>query len=321
MDEKKALNEYDRETEERDTESFRSGFVALIGRPNVGKSTLMNALIGQKIAAVSNRAQTTRRRIQTVYTSDEGQIVFLDTPGITRAKNKLGDYMLEVSGSAMSEVDVILWLVEPSTFIGAGEQTILERLRKVKIPVFLCINKTDTVSAEQLAKCIDTYRTEMEFSEIVPVSAMQEKNLDELLRVLFAKLPEGPMFYDADTVTDERMRDIAAELIREQALRFLDKEVPHGIAVLIDRFSEREDGSLTDIDATIVCERDSHKGIIIGKKGAMLRKIGTAARHEIEDMLEQQVNLKLFVKVRPDWRDNAMLLKEYGYLSQKKKRG
>ena len=321
MDEKKALNEYDRETEERDTESFRSGFVALIGRPNVGKSTLMNALIGQKIAAVSNRAQTTRRRIQTVYTSDEGQIVFLDTPGITRAKNKLGDYMLEVSGSAMSEVDVILWLVEPSTFIGAGEQTILERLRKVKIPVILCINKTDTVSAEQLAKCIDTYRTEMDFSEIVPVSAMQEKNLDELLRVLFAKLPEGPMFYDADTVTDERMRDIAAELIREQALRFLDKEVPHGIAVLIDRFSEREDGSFTDIDATIVCERDSHKGIIIGKKGAMLRKIGTAARHEIEDMLEQQVNLKLFVKVRPDWRDNAILLKEYGYLSQKKKRG
>lgn len=300
-------------------ETFHSGFVALIGRPNVGKSTLMNALIGQKIAAVSNRAQTTRKQIQTVYTSEEGQIVFLDTPGITRAKNKLGDYMLEVSGNAMSEVDVILWLVEPSTFIGAGEQTILERLRKVRIPVVLCINKTDTVTAEQLAKCIDTYRKEMDFSEVVPVSAVEEKNLDELLKVLFGKLPEGPMFYDADTVTDERMRDIAAELIREQALKHLDKEVPHGIAVLIDRFSEREDGSLTDIDATIVCERDSHKGIIIGKKGTMLRKIGTAARHEIEDMLEQQVNLKLFVKVRPDWRDNAMLLKEYGYLNPKKK--
>ncbi len=300
-------------------ETFHSGFVALIGRPNVGKSTLMNALIGQKIAAVSDRAQTTRKRIQTVYTSEEGQIVFLDTPGITRAKNKLGDYMLEVSGNAMSEVDVILWLVEPSTFIGAGEQTILERLRKVRIPVVLCINKTDTVTAEQLAKCIDTYRKEMDFSEVVPVSAVEEKNLDELLKVLFGKLPEGPMFYDADTVTDERMRDIAAELIREQALKHLDKEVPHGIAVLIDRFSEREDGSLTDIDATIVCERDSHKGIIIGKKGTMLRKIGTAARHEIEDMLEQQVNLKLFVKVRPDWRDNAMLLKEYGYLNPKKK--
>jgi len=298
---------------------FRSGFVALIGRPNVGKSTLMNALIGQKIAAVSNRAQTTRKRIQTVYTSEEGQIVFLDTPGITRAKNKLGDYMLEVSGSAMSEVDVILWLVEPTTFIGAGERAILERLRKVKIPVVLCINKTDTADNEQLAKSIDTYRAEMDFADIVPVSAAEEKNLEELLRVLFAKLPEGPMFYDADTVTDERMRDIAAELIREQALKHLDKEVPHGIAVLIDRFRERPDGSLTDIDATIVCERDSHKGIIIGKKGSMLRKIGTAARHEIEDMLEQQVNLKLFVKVRPDWRDNAMLLKEYGYLAQKKK--
>ncbi len=298
---------------------FRSGFVALIGRPNVGKSTLMNALIGQKIAAVSNRAQTTRKRIQTVYTSEEGQIVFLDTPGITRAKNKLGDYMLEVSGSAMSEVDVILWLVEPTTFIGAGERAILERLQKVKIPVVLCINKTDTADNEQLAKSIDTYRAEMDFADIVPVSAAEEKNLEELLRVLFAKLPEGPMFYDADTVTDERMRDIAAELIREQALKHLDKEVPHGIAVLIDRFSERPDGSLTDIDATIVCERDSHKGIIIGKKGSMLRKIGTAARHEIEDMLEQQVNLKLFVKVRPDWRDNAMLLKEYGYLAQKKK--
>ena len=297
---------------------IHSGFVALIGRPNVGKSTLMNALIGQKIAAVSNRAQTTRKRIQTVYTSDEGQIVFLDTPGITRAKNKLGDYMLEVSGNAMSEVDVILWLVEPTTFIGAGERNILERLQKVRIPVVLCINKTDTVTTEQVAKCIDTYRAEMEFSDVVPVSAVQEKNLDELLKVLFAKLPEGPMFYDADTVTDERMRDIAAELIREQALKHLDKEVPHGIAVLIDRFSEREDGSLTDIDATIVCERDSHKGIIIGKKGAMLRKIGTAARREIEDMLEQQVNLKLFVKVRPDWRDNAMLLKEYGYLNTKK---
>lgn len=300
-------------------EQLHSGFVALIGRPNVGKSTLMNALIGQKIAAVSNRAQTTRKRIQTVYTSEEGQIVFLDTPGITRAKNKLGDYMLEVSGSAMSEVDVILWLVEPTTFIGAGERTIIERLKKVKIPVVLCINKTDTVPSEQLARCIDTYRVEMDFSEIVPVSAIQEKNLEELLRVLFVKLPEGPMFYDADTVTDERMRDIAAELIREQALKHLDKEVPHGIAVLIDTFREREDGSLTDIDATIVCERESHKGIIIGKKGAMLRKIGTAARHEIQDMLEQQVNLKLFVKVRPDWRDNAMLLKEYGYLNPKKR--
>ncbi len=303
-----------------ETTPIHSGFVALVGRPNVGKSTLMNALIGQKIAAVSNRAQTTRRKIQTVYTCDEGQIIFLDTPGITRAKNKLGDYMLEVSGSAMAEVDIILWLVEPSTFIGAGEREILERLSKVRIPVVLCINKIDTVKEEQIASCIETYSKEMEFTEIVPVSAVKEKNLAELTGVLLKLLPEGPMFYDADTVTDERMRDIAAELIREQALIHLDKEIPHGIAVLVERFSERPDGSLTDIDATIICERDSHKGIIIGKGGSMLRRIGSGARREIEDMLEQQVNLKLFVKVRPDWRDNAMLLKEYGYLSQKKKR-
>ena len=300
-------------------DTFHSGFVALIGRPNVGKSTLMNALIGQKIAAVSDRAQTTRKRIQTVYTEENGQIVFLDTPGITRAKNKLGDYMLEVSGSAMSEVDVILWLVEPTTFIGAGERTIIERLSRVKIPVILCINKVDTVDEERLAACIDTYRKELDFAEVVPVSAVKNKNLDELIRVLFSHLPEGPMFFDADTVTDERVRDIAAELIREQALRMLDKEIPHGIAVLVERMSERPDGSLTDVDATIICERESHKGIIIGKGGTMLRKIGTAARKEIEDLLEQKVNLKLWVKVRPNWRDNAMLLKEYGYLSPKKK--
>ena len=302
-----------------ETEKLRSGFAALVGRPNVGKSTLMNALIGQKIAAVSNRAQTTRKRIQTVYTDDRGQIVFLDTPGVTKAKNRLGDFMLETARSAMAEVDLVLWLVEPSTFIGAGERTILEKLKTAKVPVVLAINKTDTATPEQIAACIETYRKEMEFTEIVPVSAVKEENLDELLKVIFRLLPEGPLYFDADTVTDERMRDIAAELIREQALRHLDKEIPHGIAVLVERFSEREDGSLTDIDATIICERESHKGIIIGKKGAMLRKIGSGARREIEEMLEQQVNLKLFVKVRPDWRDNAMLLKEYGYLAPKKK--
>ena len=294
----------------------RSGFVALVGRPNVGKSTLMNALIGQKIAAVSNRAQTTRRKIQTVYTDDRGQIVFLDTPGVTKAKNRLGDFMLETARSAVAEVDLVLWLVEPSTFIGAGEQTILEKLRKTKIPVILAVNKIDTASQEQVEKCISTYQAEMEFAAVIPVSAERNENLEGLLDQLYELLPEGPLYFDPDTVTDERMRDIAAELIREQALIHLDKEIPHGIAVLIERFSERPDGSLTDIDATIICERESHKGIIIGKKGAMLRKIGTGARHEIEEMLEQQVNLKLFVKVRPDWRNNKMLLKEYGYAGQ-----
>ena len=295
------------------TSKLRSGFVALVGRPNVGKSTLMNHLIGQKIAAVTSRAQTTRKKIQTVYTDDRGQIVFLDTPGITRAKNKLGDFMLETAHSAMGEVDMILWLVEPSTFIGAGEKTILERLAKAKVPVILAVNKIDTANDEQVLKCLDTYSKEMDFAELIPVSAEEEKNLDQLLEAIYKYLPEGPLFYDPDTVTEERVRDIAAELIREQALIYLDKEIPHGIAVLIERFSERPDGSLTDIDATIICERESHKGIIIGKKGSMLRKIGSGARREIEDMLEQQVNLKLFVKVRPDWRDNTMLMREYGY--------
>ncbi len=295
------------------TTELHSGFVALVGRPNVGKSTLMNALIGQKIAAVSNRAQTTRRRIQTVFTDDRGQIVFLDTPGVTKAKNKLGDFMLETARNAVAEVDLVLWLVEPATFIGAGERAILDKLSASGLPVILAINKTDTADPDRLAKCIDTYSKEMDFAEIVPVSAIKEEHLDELLAVLFRHLPQGPMYFDPDTVTDERMRDIAAELIREQALIHLDKEIPHGIAVLIERFSERPDGSLTDIDATIICERESHKGIIIGKKGSMLRKIGSGARHEIEEMLEQQVNLKLFVKVRPDWRDNKMLLREYGY--------
>ncbi len=294
---------------------IRSGFVALIGRPNVGKSTLMNALIGQKIAAVSPRAQTTRQKLQTVYTDDRGQLVFLDTPGITKAKNKLGDFMLETARSAVAEVDVVLWLVEPSTFIGAGERTILEKLKQLKggVPVILAVNKKDTATEEQLLKSIAAYKEEYDFTEVVPVSAVKEENLELLLEVLFRNVPEGPMYFDPDTVTDERMRDIAAELIREKALKFLDKEIPHGIAVLVETFRERPDGSLTDIDATIICERESHKGIIIGKKGAMLRKIGSAARHDIEDMLEQQVNLKLFVKVRPDWRDNKMLLKEYGY--------
>ncbi len=301
--------------EDRKDIKLHSGFVALTGRPNVGKSTLMNALIGQKIAAVSPRAQTTRKKIQTVYTDDRGQLVFLDTPGITKAKNKLGDFMLETARNAVAEVDVILWLVEPSTFIGAGERSILDKLKQLKnrVPVILAVNKTDTASDEQLAKCLAAYRAEFDFTEVVPVSAAKGDNLERLLEVLFRYVPEGPMYFDPDTVTDERMRDIAAEMIREKALRFLDKEIPHGIAVLVETFRERPDGSLTDIDATIICERESHKGIIIGRKGSMLRKIGTAARQDIEEMLEQQVNLKLFVKVRPDWRDNQMLLKEYGY--------
>ena len=291
----------------------KSGFVTLIGRPNVGKSTLMNRLIGQKIAITSNKPQTTRNKIQTVYTCEQGQIVFLDTPGIHKAKNKLGDYMVNVAQHTLSEVDVILWLVEPSTFIGAGERHIIEQLKKTKTPVILVINKTDTVKREEILTFIDAYRKELEFAEIVPVSALKGDNTQDLIDSIFKYLPYGPMFYDEDTVTDHPQRQIVSELIREQALRCLDEEIPHGIAVSIDQMKWRADDSIVDIDATIVCERDSHKGIIIGKGGSMLKKIGSRARKEIEDLLETQVNLKLWVKVKKDWRDSDFLLKNFGY--------
>lgn len=291
----------------------KSGFVTLIGRPNVGKSTLMNRLIGQKIAITSNKPQTTRNKIQTVYTCEQGQIVFLDTPGIHKAKNKLGDYMVNVAQHTLSEVDVILWLVEPSTFIGAGERHIIEQLKKTKTPVILVINKTDTVKREEILTFIDAHRKELEFAEIVPVSALKGDNTQDLIDSIFKYLPYGPMFYDEDTVTDQPQRQIVSELIREQALRCLDEEIPHGIAVSIDQMKWRADDSIVDIDATIVCERDSHKGIIIGKGGSMLKKIGSRARKEIEDLLETQVNLKLWVKVKKDWRDSDFLLKNFGY--------
>ena len=291
----------------------KSGFATLIGRPNVGKSTLMNRLIGQKIAITSNKPQTTRNRIQTVYTCDQGQIIFLDTPGIHKAKNKLGEYMVNVAERTLREVDVILWLVEPSTFIGAGERHIAEQLKKAKTPVILVINKTDTVKREEILVFIDTYRKLYDFDEIVPVSALNGDNTDTLIEQIFKYLPYGPQYYDEDTVTDQPMRQIVAELIREKALRCLDEEIPHGIAVSIDQMKERKDGGICDIDATIICEKDSHKGIIIGKQGAMLKKIGSAARYEIERMMEMKVNLKLWVKVKKDWRDSDYLIKNFGY--------
>ena len=297
-------------------EKFHSGFAALIGRPNVGKSTLMNRMIGQKIAITSSKPQTTRNRIQTVYTDSRCQIIFLDTPGIHQAKNKLGEYMVNVAERTLSEVDVILWLVEPSTYIGAGEQHIIGRLKGVKTPVILVINKVDTVKKEDVLTAIDTYRKELNFADIVPVSALKGDNTDELLTVIRKYLPEGPMYYDEDTVTDQPMRQIAAELIREKALRSLNDEIPHGIAVLIDSMKERDNG-LFDIAATIVCERDSHKGIIIGKQGAMLKKIGSAARYEIEALLGARVNLKLWVKVRKEWRDSELYVRNYGYRDEK----
>ena len=301
-----------------DGKNVKSGFVTLIGRPNVGKSTLMNRMIGQKIAITSNKPQTTRNRIQTVHTDERGQIVFVDTPGIHKAKNKLGEYMVGAAEKTIGEVDVVCWLVEPTTYIGAGEQHIIERLKKVKAPIILVINKVDTIKKEEILPVIDCYRKELDFQEIIPVSARSGANVDELIDTIYKYLPYGPMFYDEDTITDQPMRQIVAELIREKALHALNEEIPHGIAVVIDSMKERKSqkGIITDIQATNICERDSHKGIIIGKQGSMLKKIGTQARIEMENLLDMKVNLQLWVKVKKDWRDSDFLIQNFGYKNE-----
>ncbi len=366
-----------------DINSYKTGFITLIGRPNVGKSTLMNNIIGQKIAITSNRPQTTRNRIQTVYTDDTCQMIFLDTPGIHETKNKLGEYMLKVAKSTLDEVDVILWLVEPSTFIGAGEQYIIEQLRACKNPVILVINKIDTVDKKDLETYINAYKEKLDFADIVPVSARRKENIDTLVECIKKRLPFGPPFYDEDTITDQPERQIVCEIIREKALRLLKEEVPHGIAVTVESMKVRveepkpepvkkkkknrhyhppkaskmnnleiiempvpneepeskmddediEDGpmiltlggdevdpadvydpnSVMDIDATIICERDSHKMIVIGKNGSMIKKIGTQARKDIEVLVGCKVNLQLWVKVRKDWRDDMSQMKNFGY--------
>jgi GTP-binding protein Era len=291
----------------------KSGFIALVGRPNVGKSTLMNHLIGQKIAITSRKPQTTRNQIRTVYTDERGQAVFLDTPGIHKAQNRLGTYMVEVAQKTFSQADIVMWLVEPTTFIGRGEQEIAKKLRQLKCPVFLIVNKTDTVKKEAVAECIKAYRQIADFNEVVAVSALRSVNTDTLLDTVFRYLPYGPMYYDEDTITDQPERQIVAELVREKALRLLSQEIPHGIAVVIERMKTRKNGNIVDIEAVIVCERESHKRIIIGKKGAMIKEIGTQARVEMENLLDMKVNLRLWVKVRKDWRDSDILLKNYGY--------
>ncbi len=294
-------------------QDYKSGFVALIGRPNVGKSTLMNRLIGQKIAITSKRPQTTRNRIQTVYTCEEGQIIFLDTPGIHKAKNKLGEYMMSVAQKTLNDVDVILWLVEPDVVVGSGDRRIARQLTQLKKPVILVINKTDTVSKGQVAESLQAYAQAGDFDEMIATSALRGKNTGDIIDSIFRYLPYGPPYYEEDTITDQPMRQLVAEVIREKALHVLEEEVPHGIAVTIEQMKERPDGSLVDIDATIICERESHKGIIIGKNGTMLKKIGSNARYEIEHMLDSRVNLKLWVKVKKDWRDSDYLVKNFGY--------
>ena len=295
---------------------FKSGFVTLIGRPNVGKSTLMNHLIGQKIAITSRKPQTTRNRIQTVYTDKESQMIFLDTPGIHKAKNKLGEYMVNVAERTLTEVDVILWLVEPDEKIGPGDSIILDKLKKVKTPVILIINKIDTIDKAAVGNLITMWKKQHAFKAVIPVSALRSINTDTVLEEIRRYLPEGPMYYDEDTVTDQPIRQITAEIIREKALRRLEDEIPHGIAVTVDVMKVRKDG-IWQVDASIICERDSHKGIIIGKQGSMLKSIGIDARKDIELLTGGQVNLKLWVKVRKEWRDSDIQLKNFGYFENK----
>ena len=293
-------------------ENKKSGFVTILGRPNVGKSTLMNHLIRQKIAITANKPQTTRDRIRTVYTDERGQVIFLDTPGIHKARNRLGEYMVDTAVKTVPDVDVILWIVEPTTYIGKGEQEIAKLIEKSGKPVILIINKVDTVSKEEVLKAREAYEALMPFDKVLPVSALRSVGTEKVMSAIFELLPYGPMYYDEDTVTDQPMQKIAAEMIREKALRALSEEVPHGIAVVTEKMQQRKDG-LWEIEASIYCEKESHKGIIIGKGGQMLKRIGTEARKDIEDMVEEKVSLKLYVKVRKDWRDNSQWLKTLGY--------
>lgn len=293
--------------------SFKSGFVSIIGRPNVGKSTLMNKLIGEKIAIMSNKPQTTRNRIQTVLTTEEFQAIFIDTPGIHTPKNKLGEFMVKSAITTLNEVDVVFYLVEADPFIGKVDEEIIERLKHIETPVFLCINKIDSVPKETVLETIDAYRKVYDFKEIIPISAYEGLNLQSILKTMPIYLPEGPQFFPSDMLTDQPERQIVAEIIREKALHLLDKEIPHGIAVEIETMKRREKGDVVDIEATIVCERDSHKRIIIGKQGQMIKEIGTKARYDIERLLGSKIYLTLWVKIKKNWRDSDFLIKNYGY--------
>ena len=292
---------------------MKSGYVTLLGRPNVGKSTLMNKIIGQKIAITSDKPQTTRNKIQAVYTDERGQIIFLDTPGMQKARNKLGEYMVDVTNHSIGDADVILWVVEASDFIGGGDRSIASQLKDVKKPVVIVINKADLLQdKKELLPIIAKFNDLLPGCEIVPVSAEKGSNCDELIKVIFSFMPEGPMYFDEDTVTNQPVKQIAAEMIREKALRYMSEEIPHGVAVVIDRFGWRDDG-MYDVDATIVCEKDSHKGIIIGKGGSMLKRIASSARIDIEELTGEKVNLKVWVKVKENWRDNNIQIKNFGY--------
>ena len=291
---------------------FKSGFVTIVGRPNVGKSTLTNKIMGEKLSIVSNKPQTTRNNIQTILTGEDYQIVFVDTPGIHKPKHKLGEYMVNSAKDSIKEVDLVLFLINPCDEIGKGDKFIIEALKSQNAPVFLVVNKVDENTHERVAKTLDMYSKEYDFKEIIPISALRGKNVDTLVELMVQNLPEGPQFYPEDMITDVQERFIVSEIVREKALRNLRDEVPHGIAVDIIQMKQNEKGTY-HIEVDLICEKKSHKGIIIGKNGAVLKKIGETARYEIEKLLNAKVNLKIWVKVRKEWRDNNLLLKELGY--------
>ena len=293
--------------------NFKSGFIAVVGRTTVGKSTLLNALIGQKVSIVSDKPQTTRNNIRLIRTTETSQMVFIDTPGFHKPKTKLGTFMVDAAGASVRDVDLVLLLVEEEAFIGKGDRMVLDKLASSGVPVILVINKIDKVPKEELLKKIELFKEFPFLNEIIPISALKSENVDTLVASIESYLPEGPMFFPDDMVTDRAERFLVQELIREKILRFLEQEVPHGVAVEVMSMKERPNGTLTDIDVNIYCERKSHKGILIGKNGEMLKKIGTAARRDIEDMLDAKVNLSLWVKVRDDWRDRPYDLNDLGY--------
>jgi len=291
---------------------FKSGFVTVIGRPNVGKSTLLNNIMGEKLSIVSSKPQTTRNNIQTILTKENFQIVFVDTPGIHKPRHKLGEFMVKMAKDTFKEVDEVLFLTTPEVEIGKGDQFILEELKNLDIPVFLIVNKIDENSDDRIAQTIKNYSEYFNFTEVIPISAIKGKNVDTLLKIMEDNLPEGPKYYPDDMITDQQERFIVAETIREKALRLLSQEVPHGIAIEIITM-KKDEKEIYNIEATILCEKDSHKGIIIGKGGEMLKKISTYARQDLEKSLGTKVYLKLWVKVKKEWRDNSSMLRELGY--------
>lgn len=296
-----------------DKQQHKSGFISIIGRPNVGKSTFLNRVIGQKIAIMSDKPQTTRNKVQGVLTTDDAQLIFIDTPGIHKPKHKLGDFMMKVAENTLKGVDIVLFMVNAVEGYGRGEEFIIEKFKTVKTPIFLIINKIDQVHPDELMKIIESYKDKHDFAEIIPISALEGNNVETLLTQIKKYLPEGPQFYPADQVTDHPERFIVSELIREKALHLTREEIPHSLAVVIEKMEKQDGKDVVHVMATVIVERDSQKGIIIGKQGGMLKEIGKRARIDIENLLGSKVFLELWVKVQKDWRNKMTQLRDFGF--------